>query len=76
MKLSWFKRIGIFFIPRSVVGWIIFAAAFIYAVEKFIDIDSRSHSVSDTMINFVFNLLLIGLVYSIIGLFTSAEEKK
>ena len=73
MKLNWFIRKGIFFLPASIFGWIIFALAAIYAVYLFIDIDSRSHSASDTLINWVFNLLIVGVAYSIIGFFT---EKK
>ena len=69
-----FKRRGIFFIPSSLTGWIVAAFAIIYAVYIFIDIDSRSHSVSDTLINFVFNLVIIGLVYSVIAFFTSTKE--
>ena len=42
-----------------------------YAVYVFIDIDSRSHSVSDTLINFVFNLLIIGAVYTLIAFLAS-----
>ncbi len=74
MKLSWFRRKGFLFVPASVMGWAILIAAAAYAVYVFRDIDSRSHSVSDTLINFVFNLLLIGLVYALIAYFTSSEE--
>lgn len=73
MKLNWFTRKGIIYWPASVIGWIILVLAAAYAVYTFIDIDSRSHSVSDVMINFVFNALLIGLVYSIIGYFTEVR---
>jgi glucan phosphoethanolaminetransferase (alkaline phosphatase superfamily) len=73
MKLNWFTRKGIIYLPASLIGWVIFAAALAYAVYIFIDIDRRSHSVSDTLINFVSNLLLIGLVYTVIAYFT---EKK
>jgi surface polysaccharide O-acyltransferase-like enzyme len=73
MKLNWFIRKGIFYLPAAVAGWFIFALAFAYAVYTFIDIDKRSHSVSDTLINFVFNLLIIGLFYTVIAYFT---EKK
>ncbi len=75
MNLPWFKRIGIFFVPSNIIGWIILLAAIAYAVYVFIDIDSRSHSVSDTLINFVFNLLIIGAVYSLIAFFTSSTAK-
>ncbi len=73
MKLNWFTRKGIIYLPVSIIGWIILIIALAYAVFTFIDIDKRSHSVSDTLINFVFNLLLIGLVYTLIAFFT---EKK
>ena len=52
MNFPWFKRIGILFVPKSFVGWIILTGGLIYAVYIIIDIDSRSHSVSDTLMNF------------------------
>jgi uncharacterized membrane protein len=76
MKFPWFKRIGIFFIPASVAGWIILLAGIIFAVFSFLAIDGRSHSVSDTMINFVFMLLIIGAVYSVIAYLTSRVTNK
>jgi len=75
MKLPWFRRLGLLFVPASLAGWLIVLAAVAYAVWTFIDIDSRSHSVSDTLINFVFNLMLIGLVYSLVAFFTSGREQ-
>jgi uncharacterized membrane protein len=74
MNLHWFKRIGIFFVPVSLMGWIVLLVGIAYAVFSFIDIDSRSHSVSDTLMNFVFKLLIIGAVYSLIGFMTRAKE--
>jgi putative effector of murein hydrolase LrgA (UPF0299 family) len=71
MKFPWFKRIGLFFIPESIAGWIILIAGLVFAVISFLDIDGRSHSVSDTMINFVFMLLIIGAVYSLIAYLTT-----
>ena len=73
MKLNWFTRKGIMFWPASVVGWVILLLAAAYAVYTFIDLNNHAHSVSDLMISFVFNLLLIGLVYSIIGYFTEVR---
>ena len=75
MKLIWFKRNGIFFIPTSIIGWLILLTGFVYAIYVFIDIDSRSHSVSDTLINFVFNLLIICAIYSLIAFITSRTPK-
>ncbi len=74
MNFPWFKRIGLFFVPASAMGWIILCAGVVFAVKSFMDIDSRSHSVSDTMINFVFMLLIIGAVYSLIAYLTSKKK--
>jgi len=75
MNLLWFKRNGIFFVPISVIGWLIAISSMAYAIIAFIDIDSRSHSVSDTLMNFVFNLLIIFAVYSLIGCLASRNPK-
>jgi hypothetical protein len=76
MNFPWFKRIGIFYIPASIAGWIILIAALVFAVFSFMDIDGRSHSVSDTLMNFVFMLLIIGSVYSLIAYLTSRVPRK
>ena len=75
MKLPWFKRTGILFAPCSLMGWIILIASATYVVYNFIEIDSLSHSVSDTLMNFVFRLIIIGFVYTIIGILTSRPQK-
>jgi hypothetical protein len=76
MKLNWFKRNGIIFFPTSIIGWIILIIGFAYSIYAFMEIDSRSHSVSDTLINFVFRLLIIIAVYSLIAYLTSRNPKK
>jgi len=82
MNIKWFKRKGILFLPVSLVGWLIALAAIGYCVFLFIDIDSRSHSVSDTLMNFVFNALIVAVAYSIIAFFiysfqgTSRQSKE
>lgn len=75
MNFPWFKRIGIFFIPASLIGWIILIFGFIFAVFSFMDIDGRSHSASDTLMNFGFMLLIIGAVYSLIAYLTSRNRE-
>ena len=75
MNLKWFKRKGILFFPDSAVGWLIALVAIGYCVYFFIDIDGRSHSVSDTLMNFVFNALLVVVVYSLIAFFTSGKKQ-
>ena len=76
MKLPWFRRLGLFFIPSSLTGWLILAAGICYAVYAFFDIDSRSHSASDTLINFVFRLILIIVLYTLIAFLASRTRKK
>ena len=75
MKLPWFKQNGIFFVPTTFVGWIILLASLVYAVYEFRDIDSRSHSASDTLMNFAFHLLIIATVYTAIAMLTSRTAK-
>jgi len=72
MKPQWFKRKRIFFIPKSLIGWAMMLIGIIYAIYIFIDIDSRSHSASDTLRPFFINLLLIGLAYTLIAFLTSS----
>jgi hypothetical protein len=76
MKFPWFKRIGIFFIPAAFAGWIILFAGIVFAIYSFLNIDGRSHSVSDTLMNFVFILLIITAIYSLIAYLTSRVGKK
>jgi uncharacterized membrane protein len=75
MNLPWFKRAGIFFVPINIIGWIILLGGIVFAIHQFIVIDSHSHSASDTLINFFFNTLIIGAVYSLIAYFTSNVKK-
>jgi len=75
INFPWFKRTGIFFIPVTIIGWIILIAGFVCAVFIFTNIDSRSHSASDTLINFVFYLIIIGAVYSLIAYLTSRKSR-
>lgn len=76
MKLPWFRRTGIIYLPVSVTGWLVSLAGLVFAVWSFISIDSRSHSVSDTLINFVFRLLIIFAVYTLIGYLTGRSNRE
>ena len=76
MNLRWFVRKGILFFPVSIIGWIISFVSIAFCIYLFINIDSRSHSASDTLINFVFMAMLVAVLYSIIAYFTSSEKVK
>ncbi len=74
MKLNWFKRIGIFYVPKSFIGWLLLLAGAAFAVYMFIKIDSTSHSASDTLRNFFLWCLIIGAIYTLIAFLTSRDN--
>jgi len=76
MKAHWFNRKGLFFLPNGFVGWMIFIIALLYAIYEFIQIDKGSHSVSETLMSFLFNVIIIAVVYSAIGYFTSRKPQE
>jgi hypothetical protein len=73
MKFPWFKQSGILFIPVSIPGWLLLAAAVISGVFIFWSIDSNSHSASDTLRPFIIFLVIIFVAYSLIGFVTSRK---
>lgn len=75
MNRKWFVRKGILFFPASLIGWLISLLAIVYCVYAFIEIDSHSHSASDTLRNFFFRALMTAVVYSAIAYFTSSENQ-
>ncbi len=74
MNKNWFVRKGMFFFPSSAIGWILAVVSFVYYIYFFFAIDSRSHSASDTLRPFVFNAVMVFIVYSIIGIFKSRSR--
>ena len=76
MRFPWFVLRGLFFVPSTLIGWLITLAMIAYCVYAFMEIDGRSHSVSDTLINFVFRLIIVGLVYTVIAWLTSRSTRK
>ena len=75
MGIQWFKRKGILYVPATIIGWLVLAGALVVAVYEFRLIDSTSHSASDTLINFVFRLIIIGAIYSLIGYLTARAKR-
>lgn len=49
--MRWFRPWGILFVPISPMGWLATALAFAFCVHIFLFVDSRSHSVTDTLYN-------------------------
>lgn len=58
--MKWFKRklYGWGWYPASWQGWLILAAFIALNVHEFLRIDTGSHSISDTLINFLPILLI------------------
>ncbi len=66
MKKTIFKQVGLVYIPHSIIAYFILSGFILYAVYLFIDIDRRSHSVSDTLIHFGYNLVLLMMIYHVL----------
>jgi hypothetical protein len=47
--MRWFKPVGMVFVPSSVAGWVIAVLAIAFCAQVFVEIDSQSHSVTDTL---------------------------
>ena len=47
--MSWFKPFGLLFCPVSASGWLLTLTALAFCIHIFLFVDSRSHSVSDTL---------------------------
>ena len=75
MKLPWFNRTKFGFIPAAPVGWVIAIATSAFCIYLFFDIDSRSHSVSDTLIKWLINVAIINILYSVFAFLTSRKPK-
>lgn len=73
--MNWFTRKGLFFVPSSQIGWAFIVIAIGYSVYAFIEIDSRSHSVSDTLISWMFNVVLIlAALYGVAWMSTNKNQ--
>lgn len=68
--MQWFVRKGVFYRPVSLAGWVFLMAAILYLLWAFADIDGRSHSASDTLVNWLVQVLIVGLIYTFLGYFT------
>ena len=50
MQSNWFRKIGVFYVPRSIMGWLVSLLTLFIAVQTFLMVDRHSHSASDTLI--------------------------
>ena len=76
MKPHWFSRTEGIPVPSSFIGWLVSVTAVVYLIWKFLDIDSRSHSASDRLMNFAFQVLIVAVVYAVIAFATSSRGEE
>lgn len=74
MRFPWFRKYGLLCLPVTAMGWIVVLAFAAFTVFLFMDIDSRSHSASDTLRPFAVDLVLLFIVYSFIGFLTGRKK--
>ena len=74
-KVPYFIRKGIIYQPASTIGWVVLFACGVYGVYAFVDIDSTSHSVSDTLINWVFTMAMLTIGYTIFAYLMNEKDK-
>ncbi|WP_037325729.1 hypothetical protein [Runella zeae] len=72
--MKWFERKTIFFKPYSLAGWGLFMLTLGYCTYAFIEAKEHANSLSDVLIQWVFRVALVGVMYSVIAYFTSPEE--
>ena len=49
MNRIWFREFGLLYLPVSIPGWLATLVAVAFCVHIFLFVDSRSHSVADTL---------------------------
>jgi len=49
MKQAWFKEFGLVYFPVSLMGWLLTFLALAFCTHIFLFVDSRSHSLTDTL---------------------------
>lgn len=63
-----FNRNGLMMIPMHPLSWAMLIGLLAALVRSFIVIDARSHSVSDTLMNFAFRALVLAVLYTLTAL--------
>ncbi|EQB63183.1 MAG: hypothetical protein RBG1_1C00001G0762 [candidate division Zixibacteria bacterium RBG-1] len=61
MRKAWFKKYGWVYYPISWQGWALTILTLLFCGQVFVAVDSRSHSVSDTLYG-VFPFVVSALV--------------
>lgn len=77
MKTIWFKRklYGWGWYPSTWQGWVVILIYVLMLIESFKRIDALSHSVSDTLLNFVPQTFIFTLILVIVCYKTGEKPK-
>lgn len=76
MNQKWFREFGLLYLPVSILGWVATILALAFCTHIFLFVNSRSHSVTDTLYG-VFPYVvptLLGLY--VLALRTSRSDSK
>lgn len=78
MEKAWFRKRKYGYgwgLPQTWQGWVIFLLYIAFIPYDFVSIDSTSHSVSDTLINFIPNMFLATVIFIAIAFITSGKPE-
>jgi hypothetical protein len=75
METNWFRKVGWFYYPTSIIGVVISILGIVFCVTVFNEVDQTSHSVSDTLYGiFPYFVSVFTILFWIAGN-TSGKEK-
>ncbi|HNM24058.1 MAG TPA: hypothetical protein PKL15_01460 [Saprospiraceae bacterium] len=72
--MNWFARFGWWYRPVAWPGWLLSSLLTVFLVWAFLDIDGRSHSASDTLMNWAFCVFFAALAYWLVAYWTRRRD--
>ena len=76
MYKQWFKKAGWIYVPKSIIGFVIFLLLILFCIIVFIAVDRKSHSVSDTLYGIFPYFVPAFLIYLWVGSETSENKNQ
>lgn len=73
--MRWFELIGPLPRPCSIAGWVVTLLALAACVAVFVQVDQKSHSVSDTFYGGIAYWLGLAVVWWVVALATSGGQR-
>lgn len=72
--MNWFARTGWWYRPVAWPGWLLSLLFVAFLVWAFVDIDGRSHSASDTLMNWSIYVVLTALSYLLVAFWARRRD--